>query len=206
MNTIETYLGLKILIFSILSILFVLTSLMSKDELEQDAFDHSLKTSSVLSIILTIVFVLYLGINGIKTVDIGVILYGCGLFCGLAMLLYYLALKNICFEISVKNNNVANIMVYISTIISVLSGISILFSIDLFSNEVGFLRYDEAILILNLLLFFIVISILVEPKKLTLKEYKALEKENTKFFNILVYIYFGLMIASIVYLVYAKFG
>ncbi|MBF8983369.1 hypothetical protein IZY60_07455 [Lutibacter sp. B2] len=200
----EQLLSIQSGLASIISALFLLLLLMDKDELEQSAFNNSLKISTVITILSLLGYSLYMPLSGFAKVSINILFYGIEGMCILTSLLYYMDLKGITFEVKIKNQRVANILIYSSTTISVLATISLLFEFTFFENKIGFIRYDELILFINIILISIIIPLLPKRKQLDRKEYKKLQKELDKSFNILYAIYSILMLLIISYLIYQK--
>lgn len=124
--------------------------------------------------------------------------------CILTLLLYYLNLKGISFEVKIGNQRLANIVIYSSILISVIATISMIFEFDFFENEIGSIRYDEFILFANVILISIMMPLLPKRKKMNHKEHRRIKKEFDKTFNIMWLMYSVIMICIISYLIYQK--
>lgn len=204
MNIGEELLRVQPVLVTIISVIFLLLALMDKDELEQLAFYNALKISNVVIIISLLGYSLYMLSLGYNNVNINIILYAIEGMCILTLLLYYMDLKGICFEFRIKNQRLANISMYSSITISVLATVSMLFEFKFFENKIGFIRYDELILLINAILVSIIIPLCPRRKKINHKEYKIIKKEIDKTFNIMWAVYGIIMLLIISYIVYKK--
>lgn len=200
----EHLLILNTILVTFISAIFLLLLLIDKDELEQLVFNNALKIATVIVTISLLGYSLYMLSIGNKNVSINIIFYGIEGMSILTLLLYYLGLKGINFEVRFKNQRLANTLTYISITISILAQISILFKFKFFENRIGFIRYDVLILIVNVILGSMIIPFYPRRKKINHKEYKKIKKEIDKTFNIMLAIYIIIMLLIVSYIVYQK--
>lgn len=202
----EAFLAMQIIAVTVVSVFFLILALMDKDELEKLAFDNALKTSVIIVILSIFGYGLYRIASGCIDVSVHAIFYGIEGICILTLLLYYLDLKDVRFEFRMKNIRLANSLMYISTGISILAIISLLFEFKFFENTKGFIRYDELVLMINAILISIIIPVSPKRKKMNREAYKKMEGENKKFFNMTIAIYGIVMVLIVFYLFNKKIG
>lgn len=200
----EQLLEVQPVLTTIISAIFLLLVLMDKDELEQSAFNKALKISTVIIFISSLGYILYMLSVGNKSVNVNTIFFGIEAMFILTLLLYYMDLKGISFELKIKNSLISNILMYSSITISVLATISMLFEFKFFENKIGFIRYDELILFINAILVSIIIPLSPRRKKVNYQEYKKIKKEIDKDFNIMCVIYIIIMVLISSYIFYQK--
>lgn len=200
----EQVLGIQSMLATIVSSVFLLLALMDKDELEECAFNNALKVSSTITIITLLVYSLYSISLGRKHVDINAMYYTIELICISTVLLYYIYLKGFNFKFKIKNKKFINILIYSSITISSLATISMLFEFGIFENRIGFIRYDELILFVNVIFFTLIIALLPKKKKLNLQEYKQEKKEIDKEFKAMYLIYIVVMLLVVAYITFKK--
>lgn len=203
-NASEQLLGIHPVLATIIGAIFLLLLLMDKDELEQCSFNNALKNSTVIIFITLLGYSLYMLSIGNKSVNVNIIFFGIETMGILTLLLYYIELKGISLEFKIKNQLLANILMYISIAISVLATISMLFEFKFFDNEIGFIRYDELVLFINAILVAMIIPLCPKRKKVSYQEYKKIEKEINKDFNIMCLIYIIIMVLICSYIYYQK--
>ena len=200
----EQVLGMQSMLATIVSSVFLLLALMDKDELEECAFNNALKASSTMTIIILLVYSLYSISLGYKHVDINAMYYTIELICILTLLLYYIYLKGFNLKFKIENKKFINILTYSSITISSLATISMLFEFEIFENRIGFIRYDELILFVNVIFFTLIIPLLPKKKKLNLEEYKKEKKEIDKEFKTMYLVYIVVMLLVVAYITYKK--
>lgn len=200
----EQLLEVQSILATVIMAIFLLLLLMDKDELEQYAFNNALKIATVLTSISLFGYGLYMLSVGSKNVSVNTIFCGIESMCILTLLLYYIDLKGIHFEVKMKNQLLANIFMYSSIVISVLATISMVFEFKFFENKIGFIRYDELILCVNAILVTMIIPLLPRRKKVKHGEYKKIKKEMDKQFAIMSAIYCIVMVLIVSYMVYQK--
>lgn len=200
----EQVLGMQSMLATIVSSVFLLLALMDKDELEECAFNNALKASSTITIIILLVYSLYSISLGHKHVDINAMYYTIELICILTLLLYYIYMKGFNLKFKIKNKKFINILTYSSITISSLATISMLFEFEIFENRIGFIRYDELILFVNVIFFTLIIPLLPKKKKLNLEEYKKEKKEIDKEFKTMYLVYIVVMLLVVAYITYKK--
>lgn len=203
LTTNNLLISLNIIFVSLISCSFLITLLGEKDELELYSFNNSLKNSVVIVTLSLLVYSFYLLTLGKTTISINTILFTIEAIALLSMIFYFLELKGLSFSIKIKNKKFANILIYISIVISVLSTISLVFKPDFFANKKGLIRYDELILYINVILLGLIIPLFPSKKKsISREEYKKEQKELNKIFNIFLLIYLIFMVGLIGYVIY----
>lgn len=193
-------LGMQPILAAIINAVFFILLLMDKDELEQYAFNSALKISALVIIIFLLGYGFFMLMIGQTEISINAIFYAVEGLSVLTLILYFIRLRGIEFVIRIKNEKIANILLYISIIISVLATISMLFEFEFFNNEIGYIRFDELAILINVILLGLVIPLFPKRKKLSRQEYKKLKREIDKKFNIIYLIYGVLMLLFIIYI------
>ncbi|WP_066498601.1 hypothetical protein [Abyssisolibacter fermentans] len=193
-------LGMQPILAAIISAVFFILLLMDKDELEQYAFNSALKISALVTIIFLLGYGFFMLMIGQTEISINAIFYAVEGLGALTIILYFIRLREIEFVIKIKNEKIANTLLYISIIISVLATISMLFEFEFFNNEIGYIRFDELAILINVILLGLVIPLLPKRKKLSRQEYKKMKREIDKKFNIIYLIYGVLMLLFIIYI------
>ncbi|MCT4621954.1 MAG: hypothetical protein N4A62_21510 [Marinisporobacter sp.] len=204
MNIGEQLLAGQPMVATMITATLLLLLLMEKDELEQYAFNNALKTATVITIIALFGYSLYMLSVGSKKVSINTIFLAIeGLYI-ITLVLYYMDLKGIRFEMKMKNQILSNIFMYISIIISILATVSMVFEFEFFENKIGLIRYDELILYVNAILVAMMIPLTPMRKKVNHEEHKKVKKEIDKQFNIMCGIYCISMLLIVIYMIYQK--
>ncbi|MCT4607316.1 MAG: hypothetical protein N4A64_14665 [Marinisporobacter sp.] len=189
---------------TIITAIFLISLFMDKDELEQYAFNNALKIATVITVLSLFGYGLYMLFVGAKNVSVNTIFLGIEMWGILTLVLYYMDLKGIRFEMKMRNQLLSNIFMYISIIISILATVSMVFEFEFFENKIGFIRYDELILYVNAILVAMMIPLTPMRKKVNREEYKKVKKEIDKQFNIMCGIYCISMLLIIIYMIYQK--
>ncbi|MBU3133771.1 hypothetical protein KPL40_15175 [Clostridium gasigenes] len=204
MNTIETILiSTHALFVAMITLIFFMVLLGSEDELEQYHLYKSLKLSIVITILFLIGYGYYMLLTGNKNVSVHIIFFSIEALGLLTLLLNYLGLKGIVISLQIKSKKIVNMLFTISTFISVLSTLSLIFKPKFFENNIGFIRYDELLLYINLIFLGVITSQLpIIKEKFTRQEYKKREKTINKLSKI-IYLILGIFNFSlIIYVIY----
>lgn len=202
----DKILGIQAIITTMCCSIFLLIVLMEKDELEQSALSNALKVGNVI----TILFFLGCGIinllKGVQCINLNTIFIGVEIWVLTTAILFYLNIKGIIFELKIESERIRNILISLSIIISVFATGSLLFELDFFENRNGYIRYDEMILIVNVILVSMLAALLPKKKKIGHKKYKEYKKDLDRTFNILGFVYVFIMILVILFLIIQKFN
>jgi len=188
----------------IVSSFFILLLVMD-DELHQYAMNKAIRSSVVLTILSLLGYALYMLVSGNSIISIHVLFFGIESLSLLTLLLCYCELKGFTFSFKIKNKKIINFIAMISTAISALTTVSMILQFKIFDNPKGFIRYDELILIINILLLSIIFGLLPNTKlKLNREAYRKQEKEIKKVANIFTVIALICMLLLIAYTIYRK--
>lgn len=198
------FLSFQPIIITILTSIFTMLCLMRKDELEECAFSNALKTSTFIIVIAIFLYSMHSLVLGKIHININDILVIVELLEIATIILYFLEIKGFVFKLAIENEFLIKALLWISIGISVLSTISIILKVSYFENKVGFIRNDEMISFINLIVTSILITMLPKGKKLSYKEYKENEKELNKSFKIMIAVYIVVMIIAIPCIIYIK--
>ncbi|QOR34995.1 hypothetical protein IMX26_16270 [Clostridium sp. 'deep sea'] len=177
------------LIMSLIIAVFLMHLLMEKDELQQQAFANALRSAVLIAIVGTVIYLFYCLLNNIVIVSIYSVITALEFTCIIAIVLYYLDLVNLGFRLNIRNKTLANFMLYLSVIISVIATVSVVLELKIFANSSGLLRYDELMLFANVILLSLLIPILPKRKNLGHKEFYKSQHELSKGFNLIILIY-----------------
>lgn len=198
--------SLHTIFITLISSTFFMMLLSSKDELEQQSINTALKKSTIITLISIITYSFFMLSTGIINININIILGIIDELCILTLIFYYLELKGINLSLKIKNQKIVNILLNISITISVLSTISLFLKPKCFSNSTGFIRYDELILFINMILLGFIISMVPDiRKKLDRENFKKREKKLDKIFKIIFLVYCIAIVLFIAYVIYRKY-
>lgn len=196
-------LSVHTLYVTLISSIFFIKLLEDKDELEEFAFNNALKNSVVIDVLALLGYSLYMLAIGNKDISIHIIFIGIEVLATLTLIFNFLELKGFSLSIKITNEKLGKTLVTLSTIISFLSTISLIFKFNYLNNNFGIIRYDELILYVNVIMLGIMIPLFPNiRKKLTREEYKSHQREINKIFNIFIIIYVLYMIGLIGYVIY----
>lgn len=193
------------LIMSLIIAVFLMHLLMEKDELQQQAFANALRSAVLIAIVGTVIYLFYCLLNNIVIVSIYSVITALEFTCIIAIVLYYLDLVNLGFRLNIRNKTLANFMLYLSAIISVIATVSVVLELKIFANSSGLLRYDELMLFANVILLSLLIPILPKRKNLGHKEFYRSQHELNKGFNLIILIYMCVFILLFTIIVINKF-
>lgn len=188
---------------TLISSIFFIKLLEDKDELEEFAFNNALKNSIVIDVLALLGYSLYMLAIGNKDVSIHIIFIGIEVLATLTLIFNFLELKGFSLSIKITNEKWGKALLVLSTIISFLSTISLIFKLNYLKNDFGIIRYDELILYANVIMLGIITPLFPNiRKKLSREEYKNHQKEMNKKFNIFIIVYVLYMIGLIGYVIY----
>ena len=185
----------------IVACLFIKLTL-DDDELHQYAMNKAIRVSVIITILTLMGYSLYKLVSGSGVISINVIFFGIEGLSLLTLLLYYLELKG--FSVSFKiNKKIGGFLFTLSTIISILTTISMLFEFKLFANPTGIIRYDVLILLINFLMLPLTISFFPNINKILSRDaYKKEQKELKKITNVFTVISVICTLLLIIYIIY----
>ncbi|TCO76899.1 hypothetical protein [Marinisporobacter balticus] len=203
MDSEKLLLSIHALNASLVSAVFFLSLFGHKDELEQQVFNRALKNAVFITIISLMGYSLYMSVIGNENISLTAIFLSIESLGGLTLLCYFIGLKGVCFSIYIKNKKILQSFMWVLTAMGGLSTISIIFKFDFFDNALGFIRYDELFLFINVMLLGITTPLLPDIRKnLSREDYKKREKEIDKTFNKIYRIYGICIIVFIIYVIY----
>ena len=181
---------------------FFMTLIVDDDELHQYAMNRAMKVSVIITILCLLGYSFYILVSGNKMISIHALFFGIEGLSLLTLLLYFLELKgfNLSFK---KNKRVGEFLCTLSIAISVITTISLLLKFKLFANSTGFIRYDELLLYINLLILPIFIPFFPNIKRILSRDaYKKEQKDLKKYFKIFILIYVLCILLFIAYIIY----
>ncbi|WP_186431265.1 hypothetical protein [Clostridium sp. BSD9I1] len=188
---------------AIISSIFFIKLLEHKDELEEFAFNNALKNSILIDVLALLGYSLYMVTIGNKDVSIHIIFLGIEVLATLTLIFNFLELKGFSLSMKITNEKLGKALLTLSTTISFLSSISLIFKFGCLNNNFGIIRYDELILYVNVIMLGIIIPLFPNiRKKLTREEYKNHQRKINKKFNIFIIVYVLYMIGLIGYVIY----
>lgn len=188
---------------TLISSIFFIKLLEDKDELEEFAFNNALKNSVIIDVLVLLGYSLYMLAIGNKDVSIHIVFIGIEVLATLTLIFNFLELKGFSLSIKITNEKWGKALLVLSTTISFLSTISLIFKFNYLKNDFGIIRYDELILYVNVIMLGIMIPLFPNiRKKLSREEYKSHQKEINKKFNIFIIIYVLYIIGLIGYVIY----
>ncbi|MPQ31340.1 hypothetical protein E4V42_07810 [Clostridium estertheticum] len=183
---------------------FFMTLTVDDDELHQYAMNKAIRVSVIITILTLMGYSLYKLVSGSSVISINVIFFGIEGLSLLTLLLYYLELKGFSFSFK-KSKKIGVFLTTLSTIISILSTISLLFEFKLFSNPTGIIRYDVLILLINFLILPLAVLFFPNRNKiLSRDDYKKEQKEIKKISNVFTVIYVIFILLGITYIIYRR--
>lgn len=188
---------------AVISSIFFIKLLEHKDELEEFAFNNALRNSIVIDVLALLGYSLYMLTIGNMDVSIHIIFLGIEILATLTLIFNFLELKGFSLSMKITNEKLSNALLILSTTISFLSSISLIFKFNYLNNNFGIIRYDELILYVNVIMLGIIIPLFPNiRKRLTREEYKNHQREINKKFNIFIIVYLLYMIGLIGYVIY----
>jgi len=180
---------------------FFITLVVDDDELHQYAMNRAMKVSVIITILSLMGYCFYKLISGSSTISINVIFFGIEGLSLLTLLLYFLELKGFSFSIK-KNKKVGKVLCTLSTVISVLTTLNMIFKFKVFANPTGIINYNELILFINFLILPLIILLFPKNKTLNRYTYKKEQKELNKTFKIFTIIYVICILLFMAYIIY----
>jgi len=180
---------------------FFITLVVDDDELHQYAMNRAMKVSVIITILSLMWYCFYKLISGSSTISINVIFFGIEGLSLLTLLLYFLELKGFSFSIK-KNKKVGKVLCTLSTVISVLTTLNMIFKFKVFANPTGIINYNELILFVNFLILPLIILLFPKNKTLNRYTYKKEQKELNKTFKIFTIIYVICILLFMAYIIY----
>ena len=181
---------------------FFITLVVDDDELHQYAMNRAMKLSVIITILSLLGYSFYKLIYGCGIISIHVLLFGIEELSILTLILYFLELKGISFSFK-KSKKIGNFLAILSTVISVLCTISMLFKFKFLSNPTGLISYNALILFANFIFLpFIILFFPNKKQTLNRDDYKKEQKELNKTFKIFTVIYVICLLLLMAYIIY----
>ena len=128
----DKILGIQAIITTMCCSIFLLIVLMEKDELEQVALSNALKVGNVITILFFLGSVIINLLKGVQCINLNTIFIGIEIWVLTTVILFYLNIKGIIFELKIESERIRNILISLSIIISVFATGSLLFELDFF--------------------------------------------------------------------------
>jgi len=182
---------------------FFITSLIEKDEMEENNFNAALKEASIVTVISILIYCYYMLTTGTKSISISLLFLAVDELSGLTLIFNFLERKGIHFSIKLKNRKLGNIIMYISTAFSSILIVLTFLNLKMLQNKSGFIGYDMLLICLNFILISIIIPLMPNEKKSTNREeVKENNKKMDKVFKIFMSIFcvfWGLFIIYVIY-------
>lgn len=200
-NIKEIYFSLHLLLSVMLLSLYLISIMIHKDELEEKSQSYALKISNIVTVIVTIGYVLYKAVIGNIEIDIKSILMVINILCVVYLISDYLYKKGFVISCRVKNKKILNTICNICTILGIVLIITSFLKVKFLDIQSGIIRLDTLLIMINMIIVSIIIG-LYPREKVSREEYKEREIFANKFTLIFGSIYGVCFLAFLGYIVY----
>lgn len=200
-NIKEIYFSLHLLLSVMLLSLYLISIMIHKDELEEKAQNYALKISNIVTVIVTIGYVLYKAVIGNIEIDIKSVLVVINILCVVYLIADYLYKKGFVISYKVKNKKILNAICNLCTILGIGLIITSVLKVKFLDIKSGIIRLDTLLIMINMIIVSIIIG-LYPREKVSREEYREREVFANKFTLIFGSIYGVCFLAFLGYIVY----